>query len=83
MTPLTSNILTSPALSQAPQQEQGQLISKVIIKAFPKGSKKAPKTFTLRNIDPVIVPSGDKLKQVIREQLPEEISQRGLDVGYL
>ena len=70
------------SLSQPPRQTQRQLISKVLIKAFPKGSKKDPKTFTLRNIDPVVVSSIEKLKQIIREQLPEEISQRRFDVGY-
>ena len=79
VTPLTSNI----SLSQPPRQTQRQLTGKVLIKAFPKGSKKDPKTFTLRNIDPLVVSSKDKLKQVIRERLPQEISQRGFDVGYL
>ena len=43
VTPLTSNVSTSPALSQPPRQAQRQLISKVLIKAFPMGVRRTPR----------------------------------------
>ena len=62
-----------------------QLIGKVLVKAFTKDSKKDPKIFTLRNIDPDEVSSVHKLERVIRDQLFDEISQSSFDhsIGYI
>ena len=69
---------------------ESHIISKILLKAVccrPKSSsksvknKKDPKTFTLRNIDVVKVDTRDKLKEVIKSQLDNDLVQH-FDVGY-
>ena len=75
VTPLTSTPNPTPVNTPSCTQ----LISKVLIKAFTKGSKKDPRIFTLRNINPDEVSTLDKLERVIRDQL----SMRYLGVGLI
>lgn len=82
VTPLTST--STPAnVSSQNTAARPQLISKILIKAFYKGNKKDSKIFTLRNINPGDVSSVDKLEQVIRDQLHDDISRSDFEVGYL
>ncbi len=52
------------------------------MKAFCKGSKKDPKTFTLRDVPTAAISSCKQLKQEIRAQLHEDIV-RDFVVGYI
>ena len=79
VTPLTSR--PSPTPVNIPVRPQ--LISKVLVKAFTKGSKKDPKIYTLRNINPDEVSTVHKLECVIRDQLFDEISRSRFDIGYI
>jgi len=76
VTPLTS--APSPAPVNTPVCPP-HLISKVLVKAFIKGSKKDSKIFTLRNINPDKVSTTHKLECVIRDQLFDEISRSSFD----
>lgn len=68
VTPLTST--STPAnVSSHSTAAHLQLISKVLIKAFSKGSKKDSEIFTLRNINPGDVSSIDMVEHVTRDQL--------------
>ena len=60
----------------------GSIISKILIKAVSKRSKKDPKTFTLRNINTLIVKSPDMLKKEIRKQLENSVIKENFDVGF-
>ena len=77
VTPLTSRESTPVAV------RPHALVNKVLIKAFVKGCKNEFKMFTLRNINTHEVTSVDKLRQVIKGQLGDEVSQNKFDVGYL
>ena len=57
------------------------VIGKVLLKAVTKKAKKDPKTFTLRNINTLIVRSPDILKKEIRQQFKDDVTSE-FDIGY-
>lgn len=79
VTPLTSREASQISSAVRPHS----LVNKVLIKAFVKGCKKDFKMFTIRNINTHEVTSVDKLRQVIKGQLGDEVTQNKFDVGYL
>ena len=65
------------------QQHQGhKKVYKLLLKAFPKATKKEWKVFTLRNVDPASITSRDDLKAEIRVQLCDDV-KNDFDVGYV
>ena len=80
VTPLTSKQPCTPGHNTGGHTK---LISKVLIKAFTKGTKKDPKMFTLRNIKPDEVSTVCELECVIRDQLCDEIAVSSFDIGYI
>ena len=62
------------------------IISKILLKAIFKKAKnlKTPKTFTLRNINTILIRSPEALKREIQKQFREEILTNVVqfDVGY-
>ena len=73
----TSSTPSSQRTSQVttPNSQSQRSITKILIKACPKGNKKESKTFSLRNIYPPNVGSVNTLKSLIIAQLPGEVSQ--------
>ena len=71
---IVTPLISTPNPTPVNTPSRPQLSSKVLIKAFTKGSKKYPKIFILRNINPDEVSTIDKLARVIRDQLSTEIS---------
>jgi len=57
-------------------------ISKLLLKAYCKSTKKDPKTFALRNIPTASITSCQQLKQEIKAQLRDDIVKE-FDVGGL
>ena len=62
--------------------QDGQHVCKLLVKAFYRGTRKDPKTFTLRNVPTAAINSCKQLKQEIRAQLHEDIV-KDFDVGYI
>ena len=82
VTPLTSTPSPTP-VNTPTRPPPPQLISKVLVKAFTKESKKDSKIFTLRNINPNEVSTVHKLECIIRNQLFDEKSRSSFDIGYI
>ena len=81
VTPLTSTRTSATPVSTSVHPPQ--LVSKVLVKAFTKESKRDSQIFTLRNINPEVVSTVHKLESVIRDQLFNEISQNSFNIGYI
>ena len=64
------------------QQQQRKVVKKLLLKAFPKSSKKDWKMFTLRDVDIGAITSCDQLKKEIKFQLSDDI-KREFDVGFV
>ena len=77
--PFTSSFVSgaTPSIQQQP------LIKKLLIKAVSDSTKKEAKTFTLRNVNPIITKTCERLKDLIREQLMDDIIPYDFDVGYI
>ena len=65
-------------MGQVGNKATQSIVSELLLKAVYKSTKKAPKTFTLQDVD---IPSVASLKRVIREQLKDDIVKE-FDVGY-
>lgn len=65
----------------------GSVISKILLKAVTKTkkAKKAPKTFTLRNVNTILIRSPETLKKEIQKQFRDDIlsDMDRFDIGYL
>lgn len=88
--PMTSGSTASGTLPPAPCGTQSRAspnpvkVSKVLLKAFSRGSKKDPKIFTLRDVPTGVISTCKQLKQEIRTQLQRDIAQdHSFDVGYM
>jgi hypothetical protein len=69
-----------------PQLLRGRhVFNRVLIKVAPKGGGKTEgKVFTLRNVDNAMVSSCNQLKELIQEQLSDDIIRScSFDVGYI
>ena len=53
------------------------------MKAMPQGTKKEGKIFTIHNVNPSMIFSCSDFKNVIREQLNEEITPHDFEIGFL
>lgn len=84
VTPQMGRVLITQLKSPIPATES-RIISKILIKAVvntPKGkSKNEPKTFTLRNVDVASINTCDKLKELIKSQLCNDVV-REFYIGY-
>ncbi len=83
--PVKGQVVITPVnrCNQPPStQDRRQGVSKLLLKAFCKGSKKDPKTFTLCDVPTAAISSCKQLKQEIRAELHEDIV-RDFDVGYI
>lgn len=74
-----SRVLITPLHSESPPRKN--VISKVLLKATKKSGKSESKTFTLRNVDVDTVSTCDKLKELIKLQLCDDVTKH-FDVGY-
>ena len=63
-------------------QHSSEIVSKLLLKAYCKSTKKDPKTFTLRNIPTASITSCEQLKHEIKAQLHDDIVKE-FDVGVL
>lgn len=54
-----------------------------LLKAYGKGTRKDPKTFTLRDVCTAAISSCAQLKREIQSQLKDDIIKGDFDVGFM
>ena len=74
-------LLCFPTTQSTSLTANPQVISKVLIKAVTKQTKES-KTFTLRDVNTSIIDTTAKLKNIIKEQLQDEVV-RVFDICYI
>lgn len=59
------------------------IINKVLVKAVSKTVKKEFKTFSLRNVNTIILKTPESLKREIKRQFAEDIINESFEIGYI
>jgi hypothetical protein len=84
VTPYAPSVPTSVGGGSVnPSVHQQPLINKLLLKAVSDSTKKDAKTFTIRKVNPGLTKTCESLKDVIREQLTDDIISSDFDVGYI
>ena len=77
---IVSGVNVGVLVTQVPPEA---IINKVLVKAVNKTVKKEFKTFSLRNVNTIILKTPESLKREIKKQFAEDIIDGSFEIGYI